>query len=126
MESGRGKGLHGTERSVCEGAAEPFCCVAALVKMMVVKERVELRMERLDLRLRSTSEEAIALSEVEGVAQHVKLRESILSSLSAPVLLDIIDCCASPRSPSLPTRACAANDRAASAASGRGWSEPPL
>ena len=44
-ESGGGKGLYGTQRSVSEGAAQSLCCVAGLVAMLPVKEGVEGSME---------------------------------------------------------------------------------
>ena len=43
--------LHGAKRCVSERAAEAFGRVAALVEVVLVEQRVELRMEGLDLRL---------------------------------------------------------------------------
>ena len=54
-----------------------------------MEEGVELRMERLNLSLRGTTEEAMPLRELQRVPQHVQLREWGLMGLRTPVLLDV-------------------------------------
>ena len=63
---------------------------------MVVENAFELVVIGLDLRLRGTSKEAIALSELQRVTKQAQRRERVLTSLSTPVLLGIIDCCCTP------------------------------
>ena len=85
--------LHGAKGSISKAAAEAFGGVAALVEMMIVKECVEGGMSGLNLCLGGATEEAMALGEFEGVAEHVQLRECSLRGSRRPVLLDVIDCC---------------------------------
>ena len=59
--------------------------------MMIVEERVELRMEGLDLCLRRSADEAMALSELHGMAEHVQLRERLVASGATPVLVDAVE-----------------------------------
>ena len=87
------EGLHGTEAGIGEASAEAFGGVAALVEMVIVEEGVEGGMGGLNLCLRSTTEEAMPLSELEGVPQHVELRECGLRGGGRPMLLDVIHCC---------------------------------
>ena len=85
--------LYGTQRSVGERAAQPLRGVAGLVAMLLVEERVECGVEGLDLRLRHTTEEAVTLSELDGVMQHVELGERLGVGLHLPVLVDVMDGC---------------------------------
>ena len=48
-------------------------------------------MAGLDLRLRRTAEESIPLSEVDRVAEHMKLREWLRTCFRLPVPLDVVD-----------------------------------
>src|SRR5690606_1956852 len=81
--------LHSAQRSIGEGAAKALSCVARLVAMLLVEQRVEGSVERLDLRFARTPEEAMPLSEVDGVMQHVQLGKGCLRGLCAPVLMNI-------------------------------------
>jgi hypothetical protein len=86
------KGLHGVKGSISERAAEPFSSVAGLIAMLLVEEGVEGGMEGLDLRLRCATEEMMALSKFQRVSEHVELRKCSLTSLTGPVVLNILHC----------------------------------
>ena len=83
---------HGTKGSIGKTTAEAFGGVAALIEMMIVEKGVEGGMSGLNLRLGSATEESMPLGELEGVAEHVQLRECGLRGGRRPVLLDIIHC----------------------------------
>jgi hypothetical protein len=85
-------GLHGAKGGVGQAAAHAFGFIARHVEMLVVEEALEFEVIGLDLRLGDAAKEAMPLSKLQRVAQHVQLGECILPSLSTPVLLDIVDC----------------------------------
>ena len=58
--------------------------------MLLVKECIERGVERLDLRFRRAAQEAMALGELQRVAEHVQLGEGLGGGLAAPVLLDVV------------------------------------
>ena len=83
--------LNSTEGSIDERATQPLRYIARLVAMLLVEEGIEGGMTGLDLCLRRTAEEAIALGEVDGVLEHVQLRERLRTCFRLPVPLDVID-----------------------------------
>ena len=60
--------------------------------MLLVEKGVQRGMAGLNLRLRSSAQEAVTLSELCRVSEHVQLREWLGVSFRLPVLLDVIDC----------------------------------
>ena len=84
--------LHGAKGSIGQAAAEALRLIVRHVEMLLVEEALELMVIGLNLRLGGSSEESMPLGELEGVAEHVQLRECGLVSLGTPVLLEIVHC----------------------------------
>ena len=81
-----------TSASACEAPPHPLGCVARQVAVVVVEELIEHRVVGLNLRLRRAAEKAIPLGEVDGMVEHVKLRERSDAGLRYPVLMNICHC----------------------------------